>query len=49
MDILAMLQFMIGVGIILVIIVWLLYAWLKKTGRLNGKVTFSGSGGEDVD
>lgn len=47
MNILAMLQTMIVVMIVLGVGVSLLYAWLKHTGRLPGKVTRSGGDNGD--
>lgn len=34
-DILAMLQFSIAVGVILAVAMWALYFWLKKSGKLK--------------
>lgn len=36
-DILAMLQFVIVAGIILAVALWVLYFWLRKTGRLKSR------------
>lgn len=35
MNILAMLQFAIAVGLVLLIAMWGLYVWMKRTGRLT--------------
>lgn len=35
MNWLAMLQFSVGAGLIFMVGVWILYFWLKRTGRLN--------------
>lgn len=42
MNVLSMLQFSIVAGLVLLIGMWILYAWLRHTGRLPGKVTRSG-------
>lgn len=34
-DILAMLKFVIGVGVIIAVAMWGLYFWLRRTGRLK--------------
>lgn len=41
MNILAMLQFAIVAGVILLVAAWGIYFWLKRTGRLS-RVTRSG-------
>lgn len=35
MNVLAMLQFAIAVGLILLVGMWILYLWLKRSGRLE--------------
>lgn len=43
MNVLHMLQFSIGVGLILIVAAWGLYVWLRRTGQLKTKVTESHS------
>lgn len=47
MNVLHMLQFSIAAALVLLAGVWILYAWLRHTGRLPRKVTRSGGGNGD--
>lgn len=41
MNVLHMLQFSICAGLVLLVGAWILYAWLRHTGKLKSKVTMS--------
>ena len=41
MNVLAMLQFVIAAGLVLLVGAWAIYFWLKHTGRLKSRITRS--------